>query len=123
MINWKERHDKLAELFNQLDIKLREMEQLRYRIDVFVKESDRLDLHSRQKCRLMRLKEEVTLAVEYYDGTKTLPKTYTAGTLIECGVNGYICLDDGNLSFPPNLLEPVEIDYDDRNIDWSKVIR
>ncbi len=122
MTNWKERYEQLAKLTNEINQKLLDLEYSRSRIGTHLRESDRLDLNDRNVCRLMRLKEEITIAVEY-DGREAEKKTYPAGTLIEFELNGHVYLDDdgdGNLYFPIHLLEPVELDRD--SVDWDSVI-
>lgn len=129
MTNWKERYDQLVKLVSEMEEKIRDADFLRHRIDWHVRESDRLDLMDRNKSRYMRLKEDVTLKPEYdcdhgcSDHREA--QTFPAGTLIDCGLNGRVYIDDdgdGYWNFPPRLLESVEVDSFDESIDWNKVI-
>lgn len=127
-INWKERHDKLAELTHEFLVKQQELEMIGYKVRLFVDESDRLSLSERNVARFCRLKEDVTITVRWegYYGRCAQPekRDYKAGTLVDgrmpakvfrgAVVTVYLDEDgDGFLDFPAEKMEVVEINYDD----------
>ncbi len=125
--DWKARYFELAKLTREL-VEHVENSPV-YRAKNHLDWSDNLDLQERNKYRLMRLTEDVQLSKEYdqggYHSEPAKGKLYPKGTLIQCGKNGSVYLDedgDGHLYFPPTKLEEVEVDRDDPNIDWNNVI-
>lgn len=118
-------YNQLVKLFNELQDYQSKINITIYNIKYILEKMDKDNLHKRGKVRLMRLTEDVTLSIVYdngylsdIDGTKFL-----AGTLVQCGPEGTVYLDDdgdGFYYFPPNLLEPVELDVD--SVDWFKVV-
>lgn len=127
MTNWKNQYNKLAALTTDLMMKINEqrvtIDHLSYMIGIHIDNSDRSDLRDRNVNRFMRLKEDIKLSIQYENYASELI-CYPAGTLIQCGKDGHVYLDndgDGNLYFPEDLLESVEVDSD--SIDWNSVIR
>jgi len=125
-VNWKERYDELANLTQELLSKYNEMQFLVCRIRSHLGDSDQLSLRERNKMRYMKLTEAVTLTVRYernpYQGREL---TFPAGTMISCGKDGQVYLDeygDGFLDFPSDKLVEVEVDMDDPNINWDNVV-
>lgn len=85
-------------------------------------------LRERKEVRLMRLTEDVGLQKEYHyhNCPSGEVKTYKAGQLIDCIINGVVYLDDdgdGFLYFPRNKLEQVTLSLDDLSVPWDTVIR
>jgi hypothetical protein len=122
-VNWKERHDKLAELTNEFLAKQQELDYIGYKVRSHIEESDRLSLSERNVARYCRLKEDVDITVRYDgDSLANRKQTYTAGTLIEgrmpnkvfpgSVVTVYLDDDgDGFLDFPAEKLEVVELNW------------
>jgi hypothetical protein len=125
MENWKARYDRLAKYSKELTQRISELTVLQYRINAEIEDADRADLRERNKVRYMRLTEDVTLKVQYYEKGQGREQTFKAGTLINCDLSGAVYLDedgDGHWYFPPEKLEPVELDFNDPNVDWDNVV-
>jgi hypothetical protein len=125
-VNWKERHDKLAELTHEFLVKQQELEMIGYKVRLFVDESDRLSLDERNLVRYCRLKEDVEITVRWESNNWPDPdkRQYKAGTLVEGrmpakvfrGAVVTVYLDDdgdGFLDFPAEKMEVVELSWDE----------
>lgn len=126
-VDWKARYDELAVYTLSLSGKLHELEVLRQRIQSHVSDSDRLSQRERNVARYCRLKEDMTLVVEYHESRNYEDsREFKAGTLIDAEIRGRtasVYLDDdgdGFLHFPADKLEVVEIPRDE--VDWKMVV-
>ena len=130
VVDWKQKYLELAVQVEILQETIQtEFYNLKFKTDNILKTIEdvkRADRKERQVARYCRLKEDYKTSVEYSDRCgRTI--TYPAGTLIEGTIRGgtvHVYLDeegDGNLYFPANIVEEIEIPWAD--IDETKVIR
>lgn len=127
-MDWRKRYEELAALVAGHE---RLMQEISSRVALssrrlanHVKETDRLRLREENKVRLLRLTRDYTVEVQYTTGVR--PRPLPAGTLIEAephAVAAYVYLDedgDGNMYFPVDTWEVVELNRDE--VDWKNVI-
>ncbi len=127
-VDWQRRHDDLADYVRSLQEKVRETENVLYRIRCYLEESERLALSEQGSHKFLELKEDVVLTVEYdYGRGQPGPeRKYPAGTLIDARITGnyaavYLDEDgDGYLYFPADKLQVVVVK--DEYVDWDKVV-
>lgn len=122
-VDYKELDDKTQkakELNHQLSVTL-------HAIETHINTSDRLALRQEYKNRLLKLKEDVTLQVEYNDQYRDNRQlSFEAGTLIDAKILGpfaHVYLNDesdGHVYFPADKLE--EVILHDDEVDWDNVV-
>lgn len=121
-VDWKKKYQELVALVEKHLPTLNAVEQARYQITNMIRTNAILERRERNVVKLLRLIQDYEAVIEYDNGQRNIRKMYPAGTLIDSD-NGYVYLDDdgdGNIYFPKEVYEVVELDED--TVNWVKVI-